>query len=67
MLKKAINSNSSFLLLFNFISKNFSINGLKVKVGEVHSLTMMFRRPSTQKLKAFVILDELKVRKALRL
>ena len=67
MLKKAINSNSSFLLLFNFISKNFSINGLKVKVGEVHSLIMMFCRPSAQKLKAFVILDELKVRKALRL
>lgn len=60
-------SESSFSLLHSFISKNLGIDGLNLQVGEVHSLAMMFHRLSGQKLKAFVVLDELKVKEALRL
>ena len=34
---------------------------------KVHSLAMMFHHPFTQELKAFVVLDELKINKAFRL
>ena len=58
---------NSFFLLLSFISKNISVNGLNVQVGKVHSLAMMFHHPFSQELKAFVVLDELKISKAIRL
>ena len=61
------NNGSSLFLLLGFINKNIGIDCLKVQVGEVHNLAMMFHRPSAQKLKAFVVLDELEVSKVLSL
>ena len=46
------------------ISKNLSVDGFKIKIGEVHCLVMMLHRPSTKKLKTIVILEKLKIKKA---
>ena len=39
----------------------------KVKVEKIHCLIMMLHLPSAKKLKTFVVLDKLKVKKALGL
>ena len=36
------------------ISKNLSVDGFKIKIGEVHCLVVMLHRPSMKNLKAFI-------------
>lgn len=59
-------SSSSFLFL-GLVSKNFSVNRLEVKVGEIHCLVMMIHRPSKKNFKTLIVLNKLKIRELFRL
>ena len=57
--------NFSFFLFLGLIRENLGVNLFKVQVREVHNQAMMLHCPSSQKLKTFKVLNELKIRKLL--
>ena len=59
--------NSFTFFLFSLVGKDLSINSFEIKVCKVCYLTMMLHHLSMKKLEALEMLDELEIRKAIRL
>ena len=60
-------SNIFSFLLFSLIGKDLSVNSFEAKVCEICYLAMMLHYSPTKKLETLEVLDELEIRKAIRL
>ena len=63
----SFSSNSFSFLLFSLVGKDLSVNGFKVKVYKIRYLAMMLHHPPTKKHETLEVLDELEIRKAIKL
>ena len=63
----SFSSNNFSFLLFSLVGKDLSVNGFEVKVYEIRYLVMMLHHPPTKKHETLEVLDELEIRKAIKL